>query len=71
MKKLLLLLLLLGHSLTAWADVPLTSSYFPDRTFREYISANFDTDSDGTLTDAEISAVTSIDVSSKGISRLN
>ena len=35
---------------------------FTDSSFRSYVSSNFDTDSNGYLSDAEISNVTSIDV---------
>lgn len=46
---------------------------FTDSSFRSYVSSNFDTDSNGYLSDAEISNVTSIDVSkcSPAISSLN
>ena len=35
---------------------------FPDASFREYVSQNFDTDKDGILSDEERNAVTSIDL---------
>lgn len=43
---------------------------FPDANFRSYVSKNFDKDSDGILSEEEISAVTSIDVFYCGISSL-
>ncbi len=51
-------------------DIEINAENFPDDTFRTYVSSNFDTDSDGVLTDSEISAVTDISVSSYGISSL-
>ena len=48
---------------TAEAEgLPVTEAVFPDEAFRKYILANFDTDQDGTLSDAEIGAVTRIDL---------
>ena len=46
----------------AWADVNITAENFPDNKFRNYISNNFDTDEDGTLSDEEIEAVTALPV---------
>lgn len=43
----------------AFADVSIVEN-FPDDAFRSYVSANFDTDSDGTLSDTEIAAVVRI-----------
>ena len=37
----------------AWADVNITAENFPDQTFRDYFSSNFDTDEDNTLSDEE------------------
>ena len=42
--------------------VAVASTNFPDEIFRDYVSANCDTDGDGYLSDEEITAVTSIDV---------
>ena len=42
---------------SAWADVSITPENFHDETFREYISSNFDSDSNGILSDAEIAEV--------------
>ncbi len=50
--------------------VAINEENFPDAIFREYVSTNLDTDGDGALSDAEIEAVTSIDVSGDGISSL-
>ena len=43
---------------------------FPDTAFMEYVSQNFDSDSDGILTNDEISVVTEINFYSKDISYL-
>ncbi len=60
--------------------VPATSAYaasvsidavnFPDEVFRNYVKTNFDTNSDGTLSDEELEAVTLIDVNYRGITDL-
>ncbi len=42
--------------------VAVASTNFPDETFRDYVSANCDTDGDGYLSTEEIAAVTTIDV---------
>ena len=55
----------------AFADVAIKTANFPDSIFRNYVSENFDTNSDGTLSNAELAAVTEINVSNKNISRLN
>ena len=65
-----LCVLLMIH-VPAFADVAISSSNFPDSVFRSYISSNFDTDNDGRLSDSEISAVTVINVSGQGITRMN
>lgn len=44
--------------------------HFPDGSFRDYISANIDKDSDGFLSEKEISDVSDIDVDSTGIASL-
>ena len=56
---------------SAYASVALTSTNFPDSNFRKYVSENFDADSDGVFSDAEISAVKAVNVEGMGISRLN
>ncbi len=55
----------------AFADVAVDRTHFPDSAFKTFVSENFDTDSNGTLSNAELTAVTEINVSSKNISRLN
>lgn len=50
----------------AFVDVPITPANFPDEIFRTYVE-NFDTNGDRVLSDAEIAAVTAIDVNNKGI----
>ena len=49
--------------------VSINASNFPDDTFRGYIAANFD-NGDGVLSDAEINAVTQINVREMGIASL-
>lgn len=57
--------------LTAFAtSVPINAQTFPDAIFRDYVSSNFDTNTDGLLSQEEIDAVTSIKVSAMGISDL-
>ena len=51
-------------------DVKIDSAAFPDKTFREYVSKEYDTDKDGTLSVSEFSYVREMDVSGKGISDL-
>ncbi|MBR6494616.1 MAG: leucine-rich repeat domain-containing protein, partial [Prevotella sp.] len=43
---------------------------FPDANFRNYVNSNIDTNKDGYLSDAEIAAVTSMNVSGKSIENL-
>lgn len=43
-----------------------SAANFPDSIFRAYVSENFDTDGNGYLSDSEIQAVTTIDVSYSG-----
>ena len=64
-----LFLFLLASAGTASA-VDINEENFPDATFRSYVSTNFDTDSDGTLNESEILAVTSIDVNGNSIGSL-
>ena len=54
----------------AAGDVAINSKNFPDKVFREYVSENFDKDNNGSLSDAEIQAITYIDVEKYGISDL-
>lgn len=51
-------------------DVPVTSSYFRDANFRNWVSTNADTDHNGYLSDSELAACTAINVSEKNISNL-
>ena len=51
-------------------NVPVTTSYFSDRVFRNYVSSNFDKDRNGTLSSAELQAVKTIDVHGMGIGSL-
>ncbi len=44
----------------AFGDVAINAANFPDAAFRDYISQNFDTNSDGVLSIAEIDTVYSI-----------
>lgn len=46
------------------------SAFFPDETFSQYISNNYDNDEDGFLSDAEIASVTSISISDKAVTSL-
>ena len=64
-------LMLLALSCSAFADVDINAVNFPDEIFRNYVSTNFDKNSDTTLSDTEIASVTDIDVSYKAISSLN
>ena len=52
---------------SAWGDVAIDEANFPDSVFREYVSSNFDTDSDGMLSEEEIARVRSISVTNGGI----
>ena len=61
---------MLMASVSAWAGLEIDETNFPDSVFREYLSSNFDTDSDDMLNEEEITAVTSISVSGQGISSL-
>lgn len=54
---------------SAWADVAINETNFPDANFRSYVS-DFDTDKDGSLSDGEIAAVKESYVIDRGISSL-
>ena len=58
--------------ITGTSSVQINEANFPDEVFREYVMNNFDTDSDGMLSEEEIAAVTSIggSVGNSGISSL-
>ncbi len=69
LKHLLLSALLLLSAGSAWADVEINETNFPDVNFRNYLLEQ-DYGSDGKLTDAEIAGVKSISVSSKSMQSL-
>lgn len=69
MKKSLLLIVAMVASLSAWADVTINETNFPDGNFRNYLLSR-PYGSDGVLTDGEIAAIIIIDVSSKSIADL-
>ena len=62
----------LGSAVSAFAadGVAVNAATFPDENFRKYVSANFDTDSNGVLSDSEIEAATFVDISRNNISSL-
>lgn len=66
----LLLALILPAGVSAADDIAINAVNFPDEVFRAYVSANFDTNRDGTLSAAECEKVTHVDVSGKGITSL-
>ena len=51
-------------------DVAINEANFPDKKFRKYVSTNFDTVKDGTLSQDELNAVTEINVKEKEIENL-
>ena len=73
MNKLRLLLTLLVVSIcsvhSAWADVEINETNFPDANFRSYLLSE-DYGSDGVITDAEIAEITYIVVDEKNIANL-
>ena len=72
MKKFFLLLLsaaIIFACGSAYADVAINETNFPDEKFRTYL-ATLDSDSDGTFSDEEIASITSINCSSMEISNL-
>ncbi len=44
----------------AGSGIPINNTTFPDQAFKSFVSTNFDSDHDGSLSEAEIAAVTSI-----------
>ena len=56
---------------TTEAETPgnliIDAANFPDDTFRAYVTANFDADGDGSLSDAECALAVNIDVTGQGI----
>lgn len=60
-------------SMTAIAgtgDVAIDATNFPDKNFRNYVSANFDTDSDGILSQSERDSVVEIVIENKSITTI-
>lgn len=53
----------IGGKYYVWLPAVDIDSVFTDDVFRAYVSANFDTDNDGVLSEAEIASATEIDVS--------
>ena len=51
-------------------DIAIKAENFPDETFRKYVTNNFDSDSNGYLSEAEIPLITEIYVNNKGITSL-
>ncbi len=51
---------------SAFASVAINSTTFPNAAFRSYVSSNFDKNSDGVLSDAEIAKVRDISTASIG-----
>ena len=47
------------------AGIPITSEYFPDEAFREYILSNFDTNLDGILSRQEVVAISGISIANR------
>ena len=70
LKHLLLSSLMLLSAGTAWADVTINATNFPDSNFRNYLLSQ-DYGSDRKLTDAEIEEVNSLMLSNKSIQNLN
>lgn len=46
--------------------IKINAAYFPDPSFQKYVTKQFDTDQDGTLSQEEREAVTEIKISGKG-----
>lgn len=55
---------------TAFGSVAINATTFPNATFRSYVSTNFDSNSDGTLSDAEITKARVVDIQGKGAMNL-
>ena len=58
------------HTEAASGDLTINASNFPDAAFRNYVSQNFDKNSDGALSTSEIAAVKKISVTGMGITTL-
>ena len=61
---------IVGAEATADGSVEINETNFPDATFREYVSTQFDLDGDGSLSASEIEIASGIFVSSRGIESL-
>ena len=67
MKKILCAVGVLAIAFTqAFGSVAVDAANFPDATFRNYVSTNFDNNLDGTLSNAEISKAIIVDIQSRG-----
>ena len=56
---------------TAFASVAIDAATFPNATFRSYVTTNFDSNADGTLSDAEIGKARVVDIQGRGIMNLS
>ncbi|MBO4838424.1 MAG: immunoglobulin domain-containing protein [Lachnospiraceae bacterium] len=63
-------LFVLGGKAQAAGGVAINSTNFPDSVFRNYVKENFDTNNNNSLSQAEIAAVTTVDVDNMGIASL-
>ena len=59
-----------GSSVTLYNLLKIDEFNFPDENFRNYIRSNIDTDGDGTLSDGEISPVTTMNLNGLSITTL-
>ena len=66
----LALTLLPAVSAQAAGEVAINATNFPDANFRAYVSANCDSNGDGTLSESEIAVVTEINCYDMGIASL-
>ena len=62
MKKFILFFATLALALSSKADVAINSTNFPDETFRSYLTNYMPGGSDGVFTNAEIAAITEINM---------
>ena len=69
-RLMVLAVMVLAMYAEAFADVEINAANFPDENFRKYVSSTFDTNSNGSLSNAEISSTTAIQVGNKSISNL-
>ena len=65
-----LLMLFSVPAFAAPGDVAISAANFPDANFRQYVRESFDTNGDGTLSAAELAAVTWMNCSGKNIASL-